>query len=70
MLRLWTFCCYFVTFVHRDLDALCTMNMSYRRDANIDIQKIGRIQTKNKEVFKITHNFNGTNLARNREGAK
>ena len=27
------------------------------RDANINIQKIGRIQTKNREVFKITCNF-------------
>ena len=41
------------------------------RDANINIQKIGRIQTKNLEVFKITCNFNGTKLiARNREVAK
>ena len=37
------------------------------RDANIHIQEIGMIQTKNREVFKITCKFNGTKLARNRE---
>ena len=40
------------------------------RDVNINIQKIRRIQTKNMEVFKITRNFNGTKLARNRKVAK
>ena len=40
------------------------------RDANINIQKIGRIQTKNRDVFKITCNFNSTKLARNRDFAK
>ena len=40
------------------------------RAANINIQKIGRIQTKNREVFKISCNFNGTKLARNKEVAK
>ena len=40
------------------------------RDADINIQKIGRIQTKNREVSKITCNFNGTKLARNWEVAK
>jgi len=33
-------------------------------------QKIDRIQTKNREVFKMACNFNGTNLARNKEVAK
>ena len=42
----------------------------YYRDANINIQKIGKIQIKNSEVFKFTCNFNGTKLARNREVAK
>ena len=42
----------------------------YIRDANINIQKLGRIHTKSKEVFNITSNFNGTKLARNREVAK
>ena len=40
------------------------------RDANINVQKIGRIQTGNREVFKITCNFDGTKLVRNREVAK
>ena len=40
------------------------------RDANINVQKTGRIQTENMEVFKITCNFDGTKLARNREVAK
>ena len=40
------------------------------RDANTNIQKIERIQTKNREVVKIACNFNGTYLARNREVAK
>ena len=43
---------------------------AFHRDANINIQKIGRIQTKNREVFRITCNFKGTKLARNREVAK
>ena len=45
-------------------------NICNTRDANINIQKIGRIQTKDREVFKITCNFNGTKLSRNREVAK
>ena len=46
-------------------------NLLYNsRDAYINIQKIGRIQTKNRKVFKITCNFNGTKLAKNREVAK
>ena len=40
------------------------------RDANINIQKIGRTQTKNREVFTITCNFNSTKLAKNGEVAK
>ena len=39
-------------------------------DGNVNILKIGRIQTKNIEIFKITCNFNGTKLKRNREVAK
>ena len=39
----------------------------FSRDANINIQKIGRIQTKTGEVFKTTCNFNGTKLAKNRD---
>ena len=40
------------------------------RDANNNIQKIGRIQTKNRQVFKVTCNFNVTKLVRNREVTK
>ena len=40
------------------------------RDANFNIQKIGRIQTKSKKDFTITCNFSDTKLARNREVAK
>ena len=32
------------------------------RDANINIHKIGRIQTKNMEVFKITYNLMAQSL--------
>ena len=41
-----------------------------RRDVNINTKKTGRIQTKIREGFKITYNFTGTKLARNREIAK
>ena len=44
--------------------------MDIFRDANINIQKRERIQIKSREVFKITCNFNGTKLARNRKVAK
>ena len=39
-----------------------------RRDTNTP--KIGRIQTKIGEIFKITYMFNGTKRARNREVTK
>ena len=42
----------------------------YDRDVNKNIQKIGRTQTKNREVFKIMRNFNGIKLARDRGVAK
>ena len=40
------------------------------RDANIHIQKIGRIQTEMREIFKTPCNFNCTKLARKREIAQ
>ena len=55
-------------------DILCKMTLlpcvsAEFRDANINIQKIG-FKQKNREVFKISCNFNDTKLARNREVVK